>query len=1057
MHKLTKMALFGRGRKLALLAALAFAFVFQSFGGTAHVFCQHLGGNLKTPTEDQQTEYRSFLSNNNIDFGVFYGPTSASNFGLTADGYTATTTYTDGEYSGGRTLVYKTSVWNLIQTYEPNCFNSTGKGWANAYVLQRKSNGEKFVLVTAKADRFDKGSYCGHVGYAKGKRSSDARVLVAIPYKGGFSNGKTTNLVDTKLTEDGTFNKYRASTSAGAIFAEVDATLSATADSVSQSALGFGNEPVVVATVTYQRSLTVTFNDWDGTEIDASPVLEGNDATPPADPTREGYHFTGWSGSYHNVQSNITLTAQYAINTYTVRFLDYDGTVLKSETVNHGSDATPPADPTREGYRFTGWQGTYTGIAADTDITATYVEATAVTHFVTFQDWNGTQLSRQEIIEGEDAVPPADPTREGYHFTGWQGTYTNVQQDETVTAAYEINTYEIVFQDYDGTELKTETVNHGSDATPPANPEREGYHFIGWQGVYQNVVAGATIVAQYEIDTFTVTFQYEDGTVISQQTVEYQGSATKPANPAPLDENTVFYSWNGSYSSVTADTIITAVFINKVIEVGTGAEFVECLNNATLMGMAAITVALTSDISLAGVSHSGGQLVATIDGRGHTVSNIPSTFKMFSDLRGGTVRDICFKGFRSPGNANRTSLIASSSYTGSTVSGVVFDDCKWTFPSGSYGTSAIIYEVKQSTLITNCVLRNCSVLGNNAGGNGQYIGGFVAIASSLRMVDCHFVVDDTNTVAVGDGIHAAGAFIGKSGSGVTIERCSNNAHVRAGRYTGAEGGAGGFVGVANSSTGLPTITDSANFGIVDATVNYPAGGFIGDVGTAESDFSLTLRSCFNYGAVSSPVAAGGLVGSFRGVKNKLNNDGNSGSITSEAGFAGGLVGRVLYVGDDKSFGFGNALQVGAVSTETGLAGILIGGIEASTGSGLSMVVSNVFMAGSAVATDGGQTGLLFAGRDTVSENEMTIVMDNCQVLESNASLALYYNGANEPMAWDSPATFGASALTSWTIRNALNAYASAHSGYVMWIQGKDYPELETFGTAFISGFMILVR
>ena len=923
--------------------------------------------------------------------------------------------------------------------------------------MERKSNGEQFYVVMFTGSRFDKGSYLTYGNYLSDRANQGPLLLVALPYNGAlFTSSSYESQVASNLSSS--YVRAPNVSGTGAVFAKKDnpLTVSASGSSVSQTALGFGGEPAAVATVTYQRLLTVTFNDWDCTTLTTETVYEGNDATPPADPTRVGYHFTGWSDSYQNVQANKTIVAQYAINTYTVRFLDWNGDVLKSETVAHGSDATPPADPTREGYRFTGWQGDYTGIVADTDITATYVEATAVTHFVTFLDWTGTQLSQQEILEGEDATPPADPTREGYHFTGWQGTYTNVQQDETVTAQYAINTYEVVFQDYDGTVLKTQTVEHGSDATPPADPERTGYTFTGWSGDFTEVVGDATITALYDINHYTVTFQYTNGTVIAEQSVAYLGSATAPANPAPLDPDTVFYRWNGSYTGVTADTTVTAEFVNKVIEVGTGAEFAEYLGNGTLMGMPAITLALTNDISMSGVSYTKPSLQATIDGRGHTVSNLASSFRLLGDMRGGTVRDIVFKGFHSLGNANRTAIITSSSYSGSTLSGVVMEDCHWTVPAGSYGTSAMIYEVKQSTLITNCVMRNCSVLGTTSSGAGQYVGGFVAIASSLRMVDCHFIVDDKDTVAVGDGIHVAGAFIGRCGSGVTIERCSNNAHVRVSKISGTDNGAGGFVGIAMSS-GSPSITDSANFGTVDTMVNVPAGGFIGAVGTGEEDFALTLRNCFNYGNVSSPIVAGGLVGSFRGAKNKLVNDGNSGAITASAGLAGGLVGRVLCVGDDKTFGFRNVLQAGAVRTGNGFAGILVGGIEYSTGSGLSMVVSNAVMAGSAVATDDyGQTGLLIGGRDTVSENDMVFDVDeNSRVLASNATLPHYYDKANAAASLaTAPATIPASALTGNTAKQRLDRLA-VDNGWMRWVQGREYPELALFGEKYSPGLLVI--
>lgn len=62
-------------------------------------------------------------------------------------------------------------------------------------------------------------------------------------------------------------------------------------------------------------------------------------------------------------------------NTYTVKFIDWDGTVLKQQLVQEGTAATPPSDPVRDGYTFTGWlPNTYNDVLEDLDIYAQYKE-----------------------------------------------------------------------------------------------------------------------------------------------------------------------------------------------------------------------------------------------------------------------------------------------------------------------------------------------------------------------------------------------------------------------------------------------------------------------------------------------------------------------------------------------------------------------------------------------------------------------------------------------------------------------------------------------------------
>ena len=131
--------------------------------------------------------------------------------------------------------------------------------------------------------------------------------------------------------------------------------------------------------------------------------------------------------------------------------------------------------------------------------TVTYEEAVQVkTYTVTFVDWNGTVLKTQTVEEGSSATSPGNPSRDGYNFTGWDKTFNNITANVTITAQYSIKTYTVIFKDDDGSTLKTQTVNHGSAATAPSDPSKEGYTFIGWDASFNNITSDLTVTAQYE-------------------------------------------------------------------------------------------------------------------------------------------------------------------------------------------------------------------------------------------------------------------------------------------------------------------------------------------------------------------------------------------------------------------------------------------------------------------------------------------------------------------------------------------------------------------------------
>ncbi len=83
----------------------------------------------------------------------------------------------------------------------------------------------------------------------------------------------------------------------------------------------------------------------------------------------------GWDGTIPLEQPEPIKTAEYKI-----RWLDYDGTVLKVEWVNSGNNATPPDDPVHDNLTFQGWNISHLNIQQDLDIGATYITTDGKTH-----------------------------------------------------------------------------------------------------------------------------------------------------------------------------------------------------------------------------------------------------------------------------------------------------------------------------------------------------------------------------------------------------------------------------------------------------------------------------------------------------------------------------------------------------------------------------------------------------------------------------------------------------------------------------------------------------
>ena len=201
---------------------------------------------------------------------------------------------------------------------------------------------------------------------------------------------------------------------------------------------------------------TVTFDSTGGSEVTTKTidVLYGEQLGDMPVPIRTGYFFRGWydapvegkcygnsdgkGTSWYDKTENCTLYAQWVINRYTITFDTAGGSEITPITQDYDTAITAPADPTREGYTFIGW---------------------------------------------DKAIPTTMPA-----------------ENMTVTAQWEINQYTITFDTAGGSEIAPITQDYGTAITAPADPTREGYTFIGWDKAIPTTMPAEnmTVTAQWK-------------------------------------------------------------------------------------------------------------------------------------------------------------------------------------------------------------------------------------------------------------------------------------------------------------------------------------------------------------------------------------------------------------------------------------------------------------------------------------------------------------------------------------------------------------------------------
>ena len=184
----------------------------------------------------------------------------------------------------------------------------------------------------------------------------------------------------------------------------------------------------------------VTYKDGDSEyakQVLPSGTLATRPDTPAATP---GYTFGGWNKAdgtawdyaSDKVTDNITLYAKWAANTYTITFDTAGGSEIAPITQDYGTVITAPEAPTREGYTFTGWDREIPTTMPAENMTVT-AQWEINRYTITFDTAGGNEIAPITQDYGTAITAPADPTREGYTFIGWDTEIPATMPAENIT------------------------------------------------------------------------------------------------------------------------------------------------------------------------------------------------------------------------------------------------------------------------------------------------------------------------------------------------------------------------------------------------------------------------------------------------------------------------------------------------------------------------------------------------------------------------------------------------------------------------------------------------
>ena len=279
------------------------------------------------------------------------------------------------------------------------------------------------------------------------------------------------------------------------------------------------------------------------------------------DPIRTGYTFIGWEGEIPETMPacDLYFYGEFEANEYTVTWY-VDGEVWDEEVYYYGEEIVAPT-PDVEGYTFVEWDAAIpeTMPAEDLEFNAVFnVNEYTVTWYV-----DGVEYDKNTYDYGADIIAPADPSKVGYEFGGWDAAVpeTMPAEDLEFNAVFNVLQYTITYY-LNGAVYQTYTYDYGA-AVEAADPSKVGYIFNGWDAAVPETMP-AEDLSFYGTSTpitYTVVFDANGGEgTMTGMSFTYDVFQALDAN-AFTKENFYFAGWNtaadGSGTSFDDEAVVS--------------------------------------------------------------------------------------------------------------------------------------------------------------------------------------------------------------------------------------------------------------------------------------------------------------------------------------------------------------------------------------------------------------------------------------------------------------------------------------------------------------------